>query len=216
MAKIQLALDTTDRETAVAVLRQVHDLIDIVEAGTVFCLSAGLSSIAELAVVAPGKPIVADIRIGRAGKLFTNLAISNGADIITVLAEAPLTVRADAISAAHQAGKRLEVELAHGTPREEIQVIVDQKPDGVIVHQASNADFRDDIWVREALSFLSETKTNFEITLAGNLTADMLPFLESEWSIDTLVFGSEIVKAADPRAAVLEILAALKTPEAVS
>lgn len=206
MAAVQLALDTKTLREAMSVLELVAEQVDIVEAGTVLCLSEGLGSISSLRDLAPNKPIVADIRIGRAGAMFAELAIANGADIVTVLAEAPKDVLAGALAAASKAGKKVEVELPFGMPDEKIREIVQENPSGIIVHNRAGGSAETDPWIRDTLSLLTKLKNGFEISLAGGLSADRVAALDSNWAIDVLVVGSEVTRSADPRSAIRAII----------
>ena len=209
MPNIQLALDTSSLGEALAVAEKAADLVDSLEAGTVLCLTAGLQVIRDIKHLDPEKPIVADIRIGRAGRLFSSLALSHGADVVTMLAEAPNSVILEAIESAHAAGGRIELELPFGASEELIRSSVATGADGIIVHQRSGSDFRVDSWLQTTLSMLTDMKGRFAISLAGGLNAESIAQLNPAWAIDTLVVGSEVTKSIDPRAMLREIRSAL-------
>lgn len=206
MTSVQLALDVRDLSTALAVLEQVRDDIDIVEAGTVLCLSEGLGCLGHLRKTVGDTPIVADIRIGRAGEMFAGLAFDNGADAVTVLAEAPQAVITGAIDTARKIGKKIEVELPHGFGEADILAVIALQPDVVIVHHQPGADFRSDPWIRDTLSLLTDTKSGVQVSLAGGLTADNLTELNPSWAIDIVVVGSNVVGNAQPRSVLQDII----------
>lgn len=209
MPLIQLALDTPRLGDALNVLAKVNDQVDIVEAGTVLCLGAGLTSIASLREVAGSKPIVADIRIGRAGRLFTDLAIAFGADLVTVLGEASLQTLEDAISAARSKGKKIEIELPHGMAAEQVLSLTELGAAGMIVHHKPGSDFRPDSWISATLDLLSQQQGPYSISLAGGLDADNISALDPNWKIDVLVVGSEVTKSENPKAAIRAIIDAM-------
>ena len=209
MPLIQLALDTPNLGDALGVLSKVKDEVDIIEAGTVLCLSVGLESIAPLREVSGYKPIVADIRIGRAGRLFTDLALSFGADLVTVLGESSELTIADAIAAAHGKGKKIELELPHGMAAEQVMHLIGLGADGIIVHHQSGSDFRTDAWVRSTLDLLSKQDNSFSVSLAGGLKPENIVALDPNWNVDVLVVGSEVTKATDPKAALGAIIDAM-------
>ncbi|MGJ0223687.1 orotidine 5'-phosphate decarboxylase / HUMPS family protein, partial [Streptococcus pyogenes] len=87
-----LALDTRDTATAVAAAHAARDVVDVVEAGTVLVLNDGLAAVRVLRAAFPDHPLVADIRIARAGAKFAGLAFDAGADRVTVVGEAGMPV----------------------------------------------------------------------------------------------------------------------------
>ena len=57
---LQVALDTTDLNSALSVTRLVYDVVDIIEAGTILCLAEGLGVVKVLKTLYPEKIIFED------------------------------------------------------------------------------------------------------------------------------------------------------------
>lgn len=85
--KIQLALDVKSLDEVIEVCDKVKDYVEIIEAGTLLCLSEGIASVKMLKERFPEKEILADIRVIKAGKVLSELAYNSGADIITLIDE---------------------------------------------------------------------------------------------------------------------------------
>jgi 3-dehydro-L-gulonate-6-phosphate decarboxylase len=197
---IQLALDTRDTATAVAAAHAVRDVVDVIEAGTVLVLNDGLGAVRVLRAAFPDHPLVADIRIARAGAKFAGLAFDAGADRVTVVGEAGMPVVEGALSAARAASGEVEVELGAGWTPDDVRRWVDAGVRHVIAHRSGNGPLREDRGIADTLRRLAAIDLGpARVTLAGGINAgDLagtgLPF-------DTVAIGSAIVGAGDPRAA---------------
>ncbi|MFF2387196.1 orotidine 5'-phosphate decarboxylase / HUMPS family protein [Agromyces sp. NPDC058104] len=215
MTRIQLALDTRTIEEAVTAASSAAASIDVVEAGTVLCLSQGLGSISALRAAAPGLPIVADIRIARAGRKFADLAFDAGADRVTVVGEAGLAVVNGAVAAARAAGGEVEVELWDGWHEDDVRGWVDSGVAAIIAHRSGRFDAEHDDAIRTDLARLATLELgSTEVTLAGGISATDLQWFDTS-QFDTIVAGSAIVQAADQSAAARDLREALR-PEAVA
>ena len=61
---LQLALDHTSLQAAQRDVATLSDHVDIVEAGTILCLTEGLNAVRALRAQCPDKIIVADWKVG--------------------------------------------------------------------------------------------------------------------------------------------------------
>ncbi|MBX9244149.1 orotidine 5'-phosphate decarboxylase [Actinotalea ferrariae] len=200
MPAIQLALDTRDTQTAVAAAHATRDVVDVIEAGTVLVLHEGLGAVRVLRAAFPDHPLVADIRIARAGAKFAALAFDAGADRVTVVGEAGMHVVEGALSAARSAGGEVEVELGAGWTLDDVGRWVDAGVRHVIAHRSGNGLLRDDDEIARTLEQLASIDLGpAQVTLAGGIDAGDLA--ETRLPFDTVAIGSAIVGAADPRAA---------------
>lgn len=74
---LQLALDHTSLEAAQRDVALLHH-VDIVEAGTILCLTEGLSAVKALRAQCPEKIIVADWKVADAGETLAQQAFGAG------------------------------------------------------------------------------------------------------------------------------------------
>jgi len=105
---LQVALDFIEKEVALRVAEaSVRGGADWIEAGTPLIKSLGISIVKELKEEFPSKIIVADMKTMDTGKLETELAIKNGANIVSILGVADDNTIKDAIRVAHENNVRL-------------------------------------------------------------------------------------------------------------
>lgn len=198
---LQLALDTLDLPSALRAARAAGDAVDVIEAGTVLCLAEGLRSVEALRAAFRDKPLVADIRIARAGAKFARMAFSAGADRVTVIGEAGLPVVEGAITAAAETGGEVEVELGTDWREDEVSDWVAAGVRHIIAHRSSSAPLREDRSIAETLGRLQAIELGeAKVTLAGGLSLEDLTEMTS-LPIDTVAVGSAIVGASDQAAA---------------
>ena len=83
--KLQLALDFATIEDSIKILKEVNEVIDIVEIGTPFLLQDGLKAVRKIKGAYPALTVLADLKVMDAGAHEARMAFDAGADIITVL-----------------------------------------------------------------------------------------------------------------------------------
>ena len=77
---LQLALDHTSLQAAQRDVATLSDHVDIVEAGTILCLTEGLNAVRALRAQCPDKIIVADWKVADAGETLAEQAFGAGAN----------------------------------------------------------------------------------------------------------------------------------------
>lgn len=87
---LQLALDHTSLQAAQRDVATLADHVDIVEAGTILCLTEGLNAVRALREQCPDKIIVADWKVADAGETLAEQAFGAGANWMTIICAAPL------------------------------------------------------------------------------------------------------------------------------
>lgn len=199
--RVQLALDLLDTSAALRAAAAVADSVDVLEAGTVLCLSKGLAAVRALRREFPTKPLVADLRIARAGALFAEMAFVAGADGVTVVGESPREVVAGALGAAQATHGWVEVELGPSWTRDDVTWWGEAGVRRLIVHRTAGVPAEHDDTSRETLRRLAEEDLHgMGVTLAGGLAhGDLRHF--TGCTFDLVAIGSAIVGAADSRQA---------------
>ena len=108
---LQLALDHTDLAAAQRDVALLKDRVDIVEAGTILCLSEGLHAIRALRAQCPEKLIVADWKVADAGETLARQALDAGANWMTIICAAPLATIEKGHAVAAARGGEIQIEL---------------------------------------------------------------------------------------------------------
>jgi 3-dehydro-L-gulonate-6-phosphate decarboxylase len=96
MPKLQVALDTDDLPTAINVARQVVDVVDVVEAGTLLIYQEGMKAVKSLRALAPDKILLADCKTADAGGHVGHVCKEAGADWMTCICAATTPTMANA------------------------------------------------------------------------------------------------------------------------
>ncbi len=108
---LQLALDHTSLEAAQRDVALLQDHVDIVEAGTILCLTEGLSAVKALRAQCPEKIIVADWKVADAGETLAQQAFGAGANWMTIICAAPLATVEKGHAVAQSCGGEIQMEL---------------------------------------------------------------------------------------------------------
>lgn len=109
--KLQIALDGTDLDGALALAEQVRQVADILEAGTPLILQHGMAAVEALRARFPEKLILADMKIMDGGAGEARQAMEAGADYVTALAVAEDATLAGCVEAVRRCGGRLVADM---------------------------------------------------------------------------------------------------------
>ena len=198
MAKLQIALDCNDSDTALQVLEEVYPYVDIAELGTPLMVAEGAAGIRRLRKEYPALTLLADIKLMDGGGPIASIAFEAGADIVTVLGVASdLTIRGVA-EAAEKYGKKSFVDLICAKDPEKRAMQIDGiGADYIGVH--TSYDLREEKSAPlEDLKKLKACVKNAEISISGGIRLEMLDsILEAE--PDIIVTGSSIMNSMDRR-----------------
>lgn len=108
---LQLALDHTSLQAAQRDVATLSDHVDIVEAGTILCLTEGLNAVRALRAQCPDKIIVADWKVADAGETLAEQAFGAGANWMTIICAAPLATVERGHEVALRGGGEIQMEL---------------------------------------------------------------------------------------------------------
>lgn len=208
--KVQVALDLRELPAALAALRQVSSQVDVIEVGTVLCLSAGMGAVAAIRAAYPDHLVLADIRIAEAGALLSRLAYEAGADWVTVVSgAAPETFPAVAAAAAEQ-GRDVQVELSDGWTWETVERCRDLGIRHFIFHRSRDAEARGDLsWSgRDIESIARIHAMGGRISVTGGLnTSEVGAFASTPAEI--FIAGRALYASEDPPRSASEFSAAV-------
>ena len=104
---LQIALDQTSLAEALEVAAVAAPHVDIIEAGTILCLSEGKTAVETLRQRYPKHIIVADYKTADAGSTLADIAFTAGADWFTVMCAASLATIEKAHEVAVARGKEV-------------------------------------------------------------------------------------------------------------
>lgn len=194
--KLQVALDNITLEDALKSISQVGDVIDIVEAGTILCLSEGMQVVKCLRALYPNKTILADTKCADAGGTVARNCALAGADWMTVICCATIPTMKAALK---QIGE-LQVELYGNWTFEQAQQWKDIGINQVVYHQSRDALLSGETWGEKDLNKVKKLiNMGFKVSVTGGLDRNTLGLFKG---VDVFCFiaGRGIRDAEDPHA----------------
>lgn len=196
--KIQLALDVRNVNEVIEVVNLVKDEVEIIEAGTVLCLSEGMESVKILKNLCPKNEVLADIRIMKAGKVLSELVFDSGADIVTVISDATDETLLAVKDVCDKRNKKMQIELNEKLEEEKIKLWKKLNIKDLIVHRMSelvDATSSSTMGILKVLEKLTEE--GFNILITGGIKEDEVALFK-DYNISTFIIGRTITKAQDP------------------
>ena len=197
---LQVALDTDTTAQALNVARQVSDVVDVVEAGTLLIYQEGMDAVSDLRAIAPDKIVLADAKCADAGGHIGKVAKEHGADWLTCINAATVPTMANA-----QKEIAVQVELYEGWDnKERAQEWLDNGIDQVVYHQSRDAKFAGQTWGEKDLnSVKSLIDMGFQVSVTGGVKPEVLKLFKG-LPVYCFIAGRAIHGADDPHAAALE------------
>jgi 3-dehydro-L-gulonate-6-phosphate decarboxylase len=200
--QLQIALDTFDLPSALGPLQKAHPYIDVIEVGTILCLSRGMDAVRIIRSLFPQKTILADVRIAEAGSIIAKMAFEAGADWVSVVSGAsPATI--EVVQEVAQAqGKEVQVELSDGWTWEAARRWRDIGIPQVIAKRSRDAEAQGELaWGPQSLDNVRRLhEMGFKVTVTGGIKpADIVRF--AGVPVYIFIAGRAIVQAEDPAGA---------------
>lgn len=208
--KLQVALDYFRVEDALALMRKIHEYVDIAEIGTPLGLSDGFEAISVIKAAYPNVEVLADIKLMDGGKPISAHAFDAGADIVTILGVTNDSTIRGAVEAARERGKKVCVDTIGttnlGNRTKELEAL---GVDCIAVHTAH--DMLNCIGAPiEALKVIKANITgDCKAAISGGITPDKMEEIIKEQP-DVVIVGSAITKADDPAAVARAIKSYMK------
>ena len=199
---LQIALDTYDLPSALGPLQKAHPHIDVIEVGTILCLSEGLKAVRIIRSLFPDKIILADVRIAEAGSIISKMAFEAGANWVSVVSGATMTTAEVVQKEAEKYGGEVQIELIDGWNWEMARQWRDIGIQQVITHRSRDAEAQGDLtWSERDFAEISElTAMGFKVTVTGGVKlADISRF--AGVPVYIFIAGRAIRGVDDPAAA---------------
>lgn len=194
---LQLALDHTNLEAAQRDVALLQDHVDIVEAGTILCLTEGLSAVKALRAQCPEKIIVADWKVADAGETLAQQAFSAGANWMTIICAAPLATVEKAMPLPSPAAVNSMELFGNWTlddARDWYRVGVRQ----AIYHRGRDAQASGQQWGEADLARMKAlSDIGLELSITGGITPADLPLFR-DINVKAFIAGRALAGAAHP------------------
>ena len=209
--KVQVALDTRDTPAALKALQQTAGFIDVIEVGTILCLSDGMHAVRAIRAAHPDHVILADIRIAEAGGLLSQMAFDAGADWVTVVSGAAPSTFEVVAGVAAEVGGDVQVELSDGWTWDLLKSCRDLGIAHFILHRSRDAEAQGTLaWPASDLEAISRIHgLGGRVSVTGGMTASQVTEF-SELPVEIFIAGRALYAADDPSSSAEEFGVAVR------
>lgn len=207
--KLQIAIDMVNAETALKMVKEIQDVIDIVEVGTPMIMREGMFPVRLIKEKFPKVTVLADAKIVDGGDIESEDAFDAGADIVTVLGVADDATIKAVVNTAKKHDRKVMADM----------ICIDDVRKRAIELDKLGVDY---VCLHTALDVQGTGKTPFDeleqvaavlkhakSAVAGGINMNTIP-LAKKFSPAIVVAGGALTKAEDLRAAVIEMETAIK------
>ncbi|KAA9233769.1 3-keto-L-gulonate-6-phosphate decarboxylase UlaD [Aerococcus mictus] len=200
LPKLQIACDHSDLPSALADVKAVGDIVDVLEVGTVLLLQIGDIGVKSFRALFPDKEIVADPKCADAGGTVAKNLKDAGANYVTCICSATVAT----MKAAKKELDGIQVELYGDWTYEQAQTWLDAGIDQAIYHQSRDALLAGETWSEKDLNKVKKlVDMGFKVSVTGGLNVDTLELFK-DVDIYTFIAGRGITQADNPAQAAQE------------
>lgn len=204
--RVQLALDVTSIQTAVAIAAETLDYIDRIEVGTPLLRCEGARAITTLRVRFPSVPLIADCKIMDCGAQETSMSLDAGADGVVVQALAPLeTIKAVCAVAAPRNAQVLVDGIGTHDAALLAARVAGLPVDYVIAHRGKDEQAVLGAPPGMTLRTAAAQPGMPPLAVAGGLSPSNIADSAREPNVAIVIIGEAIVKSGSPRHAAAAI-----------
>lgn len=202
---LQIALDTYDLPSALGPLQKAHPHIDVIEVGTILCLSEGMHAVRAIRSLFPEKIILADVRIAEAGSIISKMAYDAGADWVSVVSGAAPSSFEVVLAESQARQKDMQIELSDGWTWDMAQCWADMGVRQVIFKRSRDAEAKGSLtWGQQDFDNIHRlADMGFKVTVTGGVKPADIPRFAGV-PVYIFIAGRAILKADDPAAAAKE------------
>ncbi|EKS3670694.1 3-keto-L-gulonate-6-phosphate decarboxylase UlaD [Salmonella enterica] len=195
---LQLALDHTNLQTAQRDVALLRDHVDIVEAGTILCLTEGISAVKALRDQCPDKIIVADWKVVDAGETLAQQAFGAGADWMTIICAAPLATVEKGHAVAQSCGGEIQIELFGNWTLDDARNWYRIGVRQAIYHRGRDAQASGQQWGEADLARMKAlSDIGLELSITGGITPADLPLFK-DIRVKAFIAGRALAGASHP------------------
>ncbi len=214
---LQIALDTFDLPSALGPLMKAAPHIDVIEVGTILCLSEGMQAVRVIRSLYPEKTILADVRIAEAGSIISKMCYDAGADWVSVVSgAAPDTAEVVLAEAKSRENCDVQIELSDGWTWDMAKKWQDLGIQQVITHRSRDAELKGELtWTQEDFDIVHKLHDmGFKVTVTGGINVKDIALFAGV-PVYIFIAGRGIRGAADPAAAAQQFQQAIAAAYAV-
>lgn len=199
---LQIALDTYDLPSALGPLQKAAAQIDVIEVGTILCLSEGMHAVRAIKSLFPDKVVLADVRIAEAGQIISRMAYDAGADWVSVVSGAAPSSFEVVLAEAKAQGRDMQIELSDGWTWEMAQKWADLGVQQVIFKRSRDLEAQGKLeWDSRSFDTIHRLHDmGFKVTVTGGVKVSDIALFAGV-PVYIFIAGRAIRGASDPLAA---------------
>lgn len=200
---LQIALDSTTLEKAVADAKQAESSVDIIECGTILACAEGMKAVSVLRALHPQHILVCDLKTTDAGTVLAKMAFEAGADWLTVSAAAHPATKAgckkvaDDFNAANpdlNVKKEIQIELYGNWTLEDAKSWLESGIKQVIYHRSRDAELAGKGWTEEDLELMKQLSAlGMEISITGGIVPEDIHLFKEIKNAKAFIAGRALV-----------------------
>ena len=198
--KLQVALDNTSLRDAMDAIRDIGNIIDVIEVGTILHVAEGLEPVRCLRALYPDKIILADIKGADAGSLLAKQCFGAGATWMTVICCAEIPTMKGMLDVAKEMGedRDVQIELYGDWTWEHAKAWKEAGLTQVVYHRSRDAQAAGKNWGEADLEKIGKLcDMGFKVTVTGGLSINDISLFK-EYPIYCFIAGRSIRDAKDP------------------
>lgn len=193
---LQLALDHTSLQAALRDVAQLQEHVDIVEAGTILCLTEGLGVVKALRKQCPDKIIVADWKVADAGETLAQQAFAAGANWMTIICAAPHATVEKGHAVAQACGGEIQMELFGNWTLDDARAWYRTGVRQAIYHRGRDAQASGQQWGEADLARMKAlSDIGLELSITGGIIPADLPLFK-DICVKAFIAGRALAGAA--------------------
>lgn len=171
--KLQIALDQTELQPALAVANNVAGFVDIIEVGTILAFGAGINGVKILREKYPDHILVCDLKTTDGGAILAKMVFSAGADWLTVSAAAHIATIEACKKVADEFGREIQIELYGHWTLEDAKAWRKLGIKQAIYHRSRDAELAGIGWGEEDLTKMRQlSDLGLELSITGGIVPE--------------------------------------------
>jgi 3-dehydro-L-gulonate-6-phosphate decarboxylase len=170
---LQIALDSTDLQTAVAVANNVESFVDVIEVGTILAVAEGMNAVKTLRTNHPKHILVCDLKTTDGGAILAKMAFEAGTDWLTVSAAAHIATIAACKKVADAFNGEIQIEIYGNWTLDDAKAWVDLGVKQAIYHRSRDAELAGVGWTDNDLSKMRAlSELGLELSITGGIVPE--------------------------------------------
>ncbi len=200
---LQLALDSTNLETAVVSAKKAEKLVDIIEIGTILACAEGMKAVSLLRALHPEHIIVCDLKTTDGGAILAKMAFEAGADWLTVSAAAhPATKAAckkvaDEFNILHpelKIPKEIQIEIYGNWTLNDAQEWLNLGVKQAIYHRSRDAELAGKGWTQTDIDLMKAlSDMGLELSITGGIIPEDIHLFKDIKNAKAFIAGRALV-----------------------